>query len=139
MQLNENVLFPFGTQSQHRRPCVLFVEDDLGVQNVVTSVFRYMDFEVKLCSSAEEAAGALEGSKQLDLVVGDICVSRGNVCEMIRGICGAFPRAVVLFCSGHLEEECQLRFLECHDSCPIAFLRKPFHCVTFSKLFVLCC
>lgn len=118
-------LLPIGKQAGHSKPCVLFIEDDPHLRNVVTSVLEYMDYEVTQCDSPSQAARAVSKREQVDLVISDVGACGDTVCESIADVCVHIPEAVVLFASGHSHERC-CSSLECGQSCPIAFLSKPF-------------
>ena len=126
MQVDEHVVLPFGSRSKHGRPCVLFIEDDPHMQEVVASLFSYMDFRVIRCSSVQALLAAVRHPKSFDLIVSDVGNCGERDCLTIQEICKAMPNVLVLLTSGHAEERCRSELLHCGKSCSVGFLPKRF-------------
>jgi len=102
--------------------CVLLVEDDGEVAQLIADMLRSLGYEVVHAMSARSALGALADGRRIDLVLSDVMMPGGtNGIELAREIRLRRPGLPVLLCSGFAESVAGQA-----DALGIPLLRKPY-------------
>ena len=84
---------------------ILLVEDDEAVRSLVVSVLEKWGYNVFAARSGPEALQSLESSQTaLSLLITDVVMPNLNGKEVAEQVVARFPRARVLFMSGHTED-----------------------------------
>lgn len=86
------------------RKSILFVDDDLLLQEMMTEVQKHMKVEVTSAFTAGAARHLIEARK-FDLAILDVGVINGDGLELYRWIKERFPRLSVVFLTGGSMDE----------------------------------
>jgi signal transduction histidine kinase/CheY-like chemotaxis protein len=87
-----------------RAGCILLVEDDDEVAELVNDMLKHLGYEVVRAASAAAALGALADSRQVDLVLSDIMMPGGmNGVELAREIKRRRGDLPIMLTSGYAE------------------------------------
>jgi CheY-like chemotaxis protein len=90
------------TGPQGERPCVLFVDDEVNVQNAVRRLLRREPYDLLLVSSGQEALEVLK-QRRVQLVISDQRMPGMTGTELLRQVRLRWPETIRVILSGYAE------------------------------------
>jgi len=98
------------TSASARPLCILFVEDNDNLREMMSLLMEADDREVVACASGEEAL-ALCAGRPFDVVITDVSLPGISGTELARRLLATAPRRWVVLCSGYGYDDALVRQL----------------------------
>ena len=87
---------------------ILFVEDNLSVQDMTKSAIERQGYTVLLADSGEEALAVLEADQGIGVIITDIAMPGMNGFEFARQAHQKYPEIQIIYLTGYAENASQL-------------------------------
>ena len=84
--------------------CILVVDDELEIRDMLSRHFRFMDCEVETAENGKEAL-AIMAKTRVDIVISDILMPEMDGVELLRAIRDEYPMVHVIMITGYVTME----------------------------------